>query len=213
MRARTSTSCAGWNTGSLSETALTARSARALPPRPAPVVADQVRCDHVEVALRVLQRRPPGEQPGERFGRDLVCGVVVIHQPAHPAGEAGVAGVEQFLCRCPVGGAELAHGITSGDGPRRSAPRAQQRRGAATRRDDGVGGLGLHRLYHTFCRQAGSPGTPCRCPALLRRFCGRNGWPGPAGIPVRSCSRRVAPGSGTGRPAGRAGRSAVCGPG
>src|SRR5215471_7614963 len=136
----------------------------ALPSRPPPVVAHQVGRDHVQVALRVVQRRPAGEQPGERLGRDLVCGVVIIHQPAHPPGEAGIARVEQLLGRGPVGGAELPHDITPGGGPRWSAPRSQQHGGAACGRNGGVSGLRLHRLYHTFCRAAGGRDAARRCP-------------------------------------------------
>src|SRR5689334_5706636 len=68
-----------------------------LPADLAPVVSDHVCSDHVEVALWVVQGRPPGEQPGEGLGCDFVCGVVVVHQAADPAGQAWIAGMEQFL--------------------------------------------------------------------------------------------------------------------
>src|SRR5690348_10473632 len=148
----------------------------ALPPRPSPVVADQVGRDHVQVALRIVQRRPPREQPGERLGGDLVCGVVIIHEPAYPAREPGVARAEQLLGRRPVGGAELPRNITPGDGPRWSAPRSRQHHGAARGRGGGVSGLRSHGLYQTFCRAAGRH--------YLRRPRGRAGWAGWGGVPT-----------------------------
>src|SRR5215469_579247 len=71
----------------------------------APVVADQVGGDPVQVALGVVQLVPAGEQPGERLGCDLMSGVVVIDQPPDPARQPGIAGVEQVLCRSAVSGA------------------------------------------------------------------------------------------------------------
>src|SRR5579875_1152285 len=79
------------------------------PFRPSPVVSYQVGCDHVKVALRVVERGPPGEQPGERFVRDLVRGLVIVDKPPYPSGQPGVGAAEQLFSGRPVGPAEPGH--------------------------------------------------------------------------------------------------------
>src|SRR6185295_3603314 len=83
------------------------------PPLPfglAPVVAYQVGRDHIEVALRAVHPGPPGQQPDERLGRDLVRGVVVVDQAPDPAGQLGVDALEQLFDGVRVDPSTLASG-------------------------------------------------------------------------------------------------------
>ena len=97
----------------------------------APVVAYQVGRDHIEVALRAVHPGPPGQQPDERLGRDLVRGVVVVDQPPDPAGQLGVDAFEQLFDGVrvdPLNLASGAHRISLDEVPGR-----WERRGLASR--------------------------------------------------------------------------------
>jgi hypothetical protein len=72
----------------------------------APVVPDQVGGDHVEVAALAVHPGPPGQQPDEGLGRDLVGGVVVIDQAPAPAGELEADVREQLLDRTGISAAD-----------------------------------------------------------------------------------------------------------
>ena len=100
----------------------------ALPLHLAPVITDQVRGDHVEVALRAVElvdARPLRQQPDERLGGDLVRGVVVVHQPPDPARELRVVSGEQLFRECPSGaGAGGDGGVGARLRPRVGAHRA-----------------------------------------------------------------------------------------
>ena len=52
----------------------------------APVVADQVGGDHVQVAVGIVYPGPAAQQPGERLGGDVMRVLVGVNQPPDPAG-------------------------------------------------------------------------------------------------------------------------------
>src|SRR5271165_1051836 len=98
----------------------------------APVVADQVRGDHIKVALRAVHPGPPGQQPDEGLRCDLVRGFVVVDQPPDPAGQLGVDALEQLFGSVgvvPVNLTSGAHRIPLDEAPRRR----RERRGLAPR--------------------------------------------------------------------------------
>src|SRR5260370_6416435 len=119
------------------------------PPLPfglAPLVTYQIGRDHIKVALRAFHPGPPGQQPDEGLGRDLVRGVVVIDQAPDPAGELGVYALEQLsgsvgvVQVTPVNLTSGAHRISLDEVPgRRRGPRAIAPRATATRHEHHVG--------------------------------------------------------------------------
>ena len=102
----------------------------AFPFGPAPVVAYQVGGDHVQVALRAVHLRPPGQEPDEGLGRDLVRGLVVIDQAPHPPGQLGVGRPEQLLGGVGVDIGSRGHRIFVGAALRAPAARQQDHVGA-----------------------------------------------------------------------------------
>src|SRR5580693_2178359 len=158
------------------------------PPGLAPVIPDQVRGDHVQVALRVVQAGPAGQQPGKRLGGDLVCRLVVVDQLADPSGESRVAGVEKILGRGTVGRAEPGHRASSPRRRWRRNPRSERRRGVAEDRSPFDAARAIsHTFYHTFrLARPRLSGPRCARTSLRRRKapggCGRHepfpdGWP------------------------------------
>src|SRR5207253_1633570 len=109
----------------------------------APVVTYQIGCDHIKIALRAFHPGPPGQQPDEGLGCDLVRGVVVIHQAPDPAGELGVNALEQLFGSVGVAPVNLtsgAHRISLDEVPgRRREQRAIAPRTASARHEYQVG--------------------------------------------------------------------------
>ena len=93
-----------------------------------------------------------------------MCGVVVIHQAAHPAGEPGIAALNSSSAAARSVVRNLRHELTSAVTVPAGAPTfPAQDRGAARGRGGGASWIAvLHQVYHTFRRASGLTGTgPC----------------------------------------------------